>query len=98
MCRSMSILFFATVHPPLLPSHRRHHRSGVFTNSMIGQDHGKCQVGHLALPLTKGKTPGCTVDSLITYTLDNPYSLKTHTFFQFLSWYAGDFANICDTP
>ena len=45
----MSILFFATVHPPLLPSHRRHHRSGVFTNSMIGQDHGKCQVGHLAL-------------------------------------------------
>jgi len=46
----MSLLFFATsVHPPLLPSHRRHHRSGVFTNSMIGQDHGKRQVGHLAL-------------------------------------------------
>ena len=30
-----------------------------------------------------------TVDSLITYTLDNPYSLKTHSFFHFPSWYAG---------
>ena len=29
-----------------------------------------------------------TVDSLITYTLDNPYSLKTHNFFHFPSWYA----------
>ena len=34
-------------------------------------------------------TTSDTVDSLITYTLDNPYSLKTHSFFHFPSWYAG---------
>ena len=49
----MSLLFFATVHLPFLLSHYRHHHSGVFTNSMTGQDHGKRQAGHAALHLLK---------------------------------------------
>ena len=48
-CAKVSLPFFATVHPPFLPSRHRHRRRGVFTNSMIGQDHRKRQAGHLAL-------------------------------------------------
>lgn len=30
-----------------------------------------------------------TVDSLLTHTLYNPYSLRTHSFLDFPSWFAG---------
>ena len=44
-----SILFFATVHPPLLPLLTTITLSGVLSNSTIGQDDGKCQARHIAL-------------------------------------------------